>query len=95
MLVTRVILSTASGALGIKSSFLWKQLPVHSDRSGKRTEDRERQPVCVSVLLPDRFANRGNYEKAILDFEKALGEDPNHQNAKKYMGETLVAQAKA
>ena len=42
-----------------------------------------------------RFANRGNYEKAILDFEKALGEDPNHQNAKKYMGETLIAQAKA
>ncbi|GJQ66979.1 hypothetical protein Trydic_g7979 [Trypoxylus dichotomus] len=37
------------------------------------------------------FANSGNFQKAIEDFETALKLNPNHSNARKYMGETLVA----
>ncbi|XP_040580208.1 tetratricopeptide repeat protein 14 isoform X2 [Lepeophtheirus salmonis] len=37
------------------------------------------------------FANLGKYEKAVVDFEKALIEDPFHKNAKQYMCETLMA----
>ncbi|XP_022905543.1 tetratricopeptide repeat protein 14 homolog isoform X2 [Onthophagus taurus] len=37
------------------------------------------------------FANSGNFQKAIEDFETALKLNPNHANARKYMGETLVA----
>jgi tetratricopeptide (TPR) repeat protein len=38
-----------------------------------------------------RYANSGSFQKAIEDFESALKLNPNHQNARKYMGETLVA----
>lgn len=37
------------------------------------------------------YANSGNFQKAISDFETALKLNPNHGNARKYMGETLVA----
>lgn len=37
------------------------------------------------------FANSGNFQKAIEDFEAALKLNPSHANARKYMGETLVA----
>ncbi|XP_017777148.1 PREDICTED: tetratricopeptide repeat protein 14 isoform X2 [Nicrophorus vespilloides] len=37
------------------------------------------------------YANSGNFHKAIEDFETALKLNPNHANARKYMGETLVA----
>lgn len=37
------------------------------------------------------YANSGNFQKAIADFETALKLNPNHGNARKYMGETLVA----
>lgn len=37
------------------------------------------------------YANSGSFQKAIEDFEMALKVNPNHQNARKYMGETLVA----
>lgn len=37
------------------------------------------------------FANSGNFQKAIEDFEAALKLNPSHTNARKYMGETLVA----
>ncbi|XP_074041206.1 uncharacterized protein isoform X2 [Leptinotarsa decemlineata] len=37
------------------------------------------------------YANNGNFQKAIEDFETALKLNPNHANARKYMGETLVA----
>lgn len=37
------------------------------------------------------YANSGNFQKAIEDFEAALKINPSHANARKYMGETLVA----
>ncbi|XP_046987706.1 tetratricopeptide repeat protein 14 homolog isoform X2 [Schistocerca americana] len=37
------------------------------------------------------YANSGSFQKAIEDFETALKLNPNHQNARKYAGETLVA----
>ncbi|XP_076253958.1 uncharacterized protein LOC143192473 isoform X4 [Rhynchophorus ferrugineus] len=37
------------------------------------------------------YANSGNFQKAIEDFEAALKLNPSHANARKYMGETLVA----
>uniref|UniRef100_A0A1B6LH14 Uncharacterized protein n=1 Tax=Graphocephala atropunctata TaxID=36148 RepID=A0A1B6LH14_9HEMI len=37
------------------------------------------------------FANGGSFKKAIDDFECALKLNHNHMNARKYMGETLVA----
>ncbi|XP_075213498.1 uncharacterized protein LOC142319753 isoform X2 [Lycorma delicatula] len=37
------------------------------------------------------YANSGNFKKAIEDFESALKLNPNHQNARRYLGETLVA----
>lgn len=37
------------------------------------------------------YANSGNFQKAIEDFEMALKLNPSHANARKYMGETLVA----
>ncbi|XP_049822779.1 tetratricopeptide repeat protein 14 homolog isoform X3 [Aethina tumida] len=37
------------------------------------------------------YANSGNFQRAIEDFETALKLNPNHANARKYMGETLVA----
>lgn len=40
------------------------------------------------------YANKGNYDKAICDFELALKERPNHANATNYLSETLAAYAK-
>ncbi|XP_075145415.1 tetratricopeptide repeat protein 14 homolog isoform X2 [Haematobia irritans] len=37
------------------------------------------------------FANKGSFLKAVEDFEKALKLNSFHANARKYMGETLVA----
>lgn len=37
------------------------------------------------------FANSGSFKKAVDDFENALKLNPAHANARKYMGETLVA----
>lgn len=37
------------------------------------------------------YANNGSLKKAVEDFELALKINPNHSNARKYMGETLVA----
>lgn len=37
------------------------------------------------------YANNGSLKKAVEDFEYALKINPNHSNARKYMGETLVA----
>lgn len=37
------------------------------------------------------YANNGSFKKAVEDFETALKLNPNHANARKYMGETLVA----
>ena len=37
------------------------------------------------------YANSGNFDKAIYDFEMALKLNQNHGNARKYLGETLVA----
>lgn len=45
----------------------------------------------TSHLFCFRYANSGSFQKAIEDFESALKLNPNHQNARKYMGETLVA----
>lgn len=41
-----------------------------------------------------RFANIGNLERAIEDFDKALKINSLHPNARKYMGETLVAEGR-
>lgn len=37
------------------------------------------------------YANSGTFKKAIEDFETSLKLNPGHANARKYMGETLVA----
>lgn len=37
------------------------------------------------------YANNGSLKKAVEDFEFALKINSNHSNARKYMGETLVA----
>lgn len=37
------------------------------------------------------YANNGSFKKAVDDFETALKISPSHANARKYMGETLVA----
>jgi len=37
------------------------------------------------------YANRGSFLKGLQDFEKALNLNKYHVNARKYMGETLVA----
>lgn len=37
------------------------------------------------------YANSGSFKKAVADFEFALQLNPSHSNARKYMGETLVA----
>lgn len=37
------------------------------------------------------YANSGSFQKAIYDFEAALKLNSNHANAKKYLGETLLA----
>ncbi|GAB0095876.1 sorting nexin-20 [Sergentomyia squamirostris] len=37
------------------------------------------------------YANSGSFKKAVEDFETALKLNPSHTNARKYMGETLVA----
>ena len=37
------------------------------------------------------YANSGSFKKAVDDFKAALDLNPNHANARKYMGETLVA----
>lgn len=37
------------------------------------------------------YANKGSFLKAVEDFEKALKLNSFHVNARKYMGETLVA----
>lgn len=37
------------------------------------------------------YANNGSFKKAVEDFESALKINSNHANARKYMGETLVA----
>ena len=36
------------------------------------------------------YANKGNLERAIEDFEKALEYDKHHKNGRKYMCETLL-----
>lgn len=41
-----------------------------------------------------RFANIGNLDRAIEDFDKALKINSLHPNARKYMGETLVAEGR-
>lgn len=41
-----------------------------------------------------RYANNESYNKAMEDFEEALRINPSHQNAKKYMYETLLAVAR-
>lgn len=40
------------------------------------------------------YANKGNLETAIKDFEEALKVDETHKNARKYMCETLMALAR-
>lgn len=37
------------------------------------------------------YANSGSFKKAVSDFETALQHNANHANARKYLGETLVA----
>lgn len=37
------------------------------------------------------YANSGSFKKAVDDFDTALKLNRNHANARKYMGETLVA----
>lgn len=37
------------------------------------------------------YANSGSFKKAVEDFENALKLNANHANARKYLGETLVA----
>lgn len=37
------------------------------------------------------YANKGSLERAIEDFDKALGFNASHKNARKYMCETLMA----
>lgn len=37
------------------------------------------------------YANSGSFKKAVDDFEAALKINASHANARKYMGETLVA----
>ena len=37
------------------------------------------------------YANNNGLDKAIMDFEAALRSNPSHQNAKKYLCETLIA----
>lgn len=37
------------------------------------------------------YANSGSFKKAIVDFEAALKLNGSHANAKKYLGETLLA----
>lgn len=37
------------------------------------------------------YANSGSFQKAIYDFEAALKLNSAHSNAKKYLGETLLA----
>lgn len=37
------------------------------------------------------YANNGSFKKAVEDFDTALKINPSHANARKYMGETLVA----
>lgn len=41
------------------------------------------------------YANSGSFTKAVIDFEAALKLNSNHMNAKKYLGETLVALARS
>uniref|UniRef100_A0A1A9Z9X2 TPR_REGION domain-containing protein n=1 Tax=Glossina pallidipes TaxID=7398 RepID=A0A1A9Z9X2_GLOPL len=41
------------------------------------------------------YANKGSFLKAVEDFEKALKLNAYHVNARKYMGETLVALARS
>lgn len=41
-----------------------------------------------------RVANKGDYKKAIGDFEKALTINNRHGNAKKYLAETQAAYGK-
>jgi len=40
------------------------------------------------------IANKGNYKKAIDDFEKALTINNHHSNAKNYLAETQAAYGK-
>lgn len=41
------------------------------------------------------YANNGNLDKAVSDFELALKLNPDHKNARKYLCETLIAVARA
>jgi cytochrome c-type biogenesis protein CcmH/NrfG len=45
-------------------------------------------------LVGALYANNGGLEKAVGDFEAALQINPQHQNAKKYLCETLIAVAR-
>jgi hypothetical protein len=40
------------------------------------------------------FANKGNLDKAVKDFDEALSYNSEHKNARKYMCETLMAVAR-
>lgn len=44
--------------------------------------------------MNNSIANKGNYKKAIDDFEKALTINNHHSNAKKYLAETQAAYGK-
>jgi tetratricopeptide (TPR) repeat protein len=48
----------------------------------------------IKLSLGALYANNGGLEKAVADFEAALLINPQHQNAKKYLCETLIAVAR-
>ncbi|KAK3094499.1 hypothetical protein FSP39_002573 [Pinctada imbricata] len=72
-------------------------------KAGKQTEALQYlnkalqiDPTNVEALVARGalYANNESYHRAIKDFENALAENPSHQNARKYMFETLMAQSK-
>ncbi|KAL3315968.1 Tetratricopeptide repeat protein 14 [Cichlidogyrus casuarinus] len=69
-------------------------------KDGRQTEALQCYNFAIDIedTNPDAFVARGalyasnaNYQKAIDDFEQALNFKPNHNNAKNYLGQTLVA----
>ena len=50
--------------------------------------------AVMSHFVFVRYANSESYEKSLEDFQEALNLNPQHKNARKYICETLVAQAK-
>lgn len=65
----------------------------HTDAFNCLTSALQIDPNNVEGLVARGalYANSGNFEKAISDFETALKLNQNHGNARKYLGETLVA----